>query len=139
MDLNRNLLDRVAEGMRSDPELAVVGKFFSCSFLLMSGQRRYLCRVLEGKVAELLVDPSVFEPWQFAIKAPPETWERFLEEIPPPGYHDIWAAAFAGNMFIEGDTKVLMQHHNALWRTLRLLRETAVSTASPAAGMGASS
>jgi hypothetical protein len=42
-------------------------------------------------------------------------------------------------MFIEGDIKVLMQHHNALWRTLRLLRETAVSTANPSAKMGASS
>ncbi|HEX2172549.1 MAG TPA: hypothetical protein VHL09_08905 [Dehalococcoidia bacterium] len=111
--------------MPDDPELGVIGKFFECDFLLQSGDRRYLCRVRKGQIYELLVDPHPVEAWKFAIKAPEHTWQRFLQNPPPPEFNDIWAAAWLGHMTLEGDMKVFMQHQRALGRTLKLLRETA--------------
>ena len=37
------------------------------------------------------------------------------------------AAVWLGHMTLEGDTKVLMQNHLAIWRTLKLLREMAAA------------
>jgi hypothetical protein len=123
--LDEPLLRSAQQAMREDPELGVAGRFFTCSFLLGAGERRYLLRVRDGELIDILVDPPPVEPWQFAIKAPTETWERFLEDPPPAPFHDIWAATWLGHMTIEGDIEVFMQHHYALWRTLKLLREEA--------------
>lgn len=131
MGLDETLLGRLGDAMAADPELGVVGKFFTCSFLLGCDDRRYVLRMRNGTLDRLLVDPHPTEPWQFAIKAPSDTWHRFLQANPPAEFHDIWAAAWLGHMTLEGDMKVFMQHHMALWRTLKLLRATA--SAVPAA------
>lgn len=130
MKLDEQLLGRLQEAMGEDPELAVVGKFFDCD-LLLGGDRRFLLRIRGGELLEVIPDPLPVQPWRVAIKAPDETWEKFLQDPPPPEYHDVWAATWLGHMLLEGDTKVLMQHYRAIWRMLKLLRETA--TAAPAA------
>jgi hypothetical protein len=123
--LTEERLRRLGEAMATDPELQVIGKFFNARFLLQADNRRYLLVVRDGWLHDLRVDPPATEGWSFAIKAPDSTWESFLESPPKPMFHDIWAAAWMGHLMIEGDTKVLMQQHNALWRTLELLRELA--------------
>lgn len=133
MDLSEELLGRLRTEASHDDELAVVGKFFTCRFLMASGDRRYLLRVRDGLLDEILPDPHPVEAWQFAIKAPTETWERFMQSPPPPEYHDIWAAAWLGHMTLEGDMKVFVQHQRALWRLLKLLRETAQAPVASAA------
>lgn len=125
MGLNERLFGDLQKAVRKDPELAVVGKFFTCDLLLGSGEQRFLLRFREGDLAEIIPDPLPVVPWRVAIKAPEETWKKFLQNPPPPEFHDIWAATWLGHMTLEGDTKVLMQHHLAIWRTLKLLRETA--------------
>jgi hypothetical protein len=125
MGLDERLLGDLQDAMKNDPELGVAGRFFTCDLLLGSGDRRFLLRFREGDLAEIVPDPLPVIPWRVAIKAPEETWEKFLQNPPPPMFHDIWAATWLGHMTLEGDTKVLMQHHLAIWRTLKLLRETA--------------
>lgn len=132
MDLSAELIERLRTAASHDAELTVVGKFFTCRFLLASGDRRYLLRVREGHITDVLVDPPPVEGWQFAIKAPPVTWQRFLQSLPAPEYHDIWAATWLGHMTLEGDMKPFMQHQRALWRLLKLLRETANAQPAPA-------
>ena len=123
--LTDELLRRLGDAMARDPELKVIGKFFNARFLLQAENRRYLLIVRDGQLQNVLADPPVVEEWSFAIKAPDSTWEKFLESPPRPMFHDIWAATWMGDMTLEGDTKVLMQQHNAVWRTLELLRELA--------------
>lgn len=125
MGLDANLLERLREAMPTDPELNVVGKFFECSFLVASGEQRFLLRVRDGQLVETVPDPPIVLPWDFAIKAPAETWEEFLRDLPPPEFQDVWAATWLGHMTLEGNMGVFMQHYLALWRTLKLLRELA--------------
>lgn len=122
---DKTLLEELQQVLRSDPELAVEGKFFTCSLLLATSEHRFLLRFRDGELVDLIPNPMPVDAWQFAIKAPDHTWERFLQDPPPPEFHDIWAATWLGHMMIEGDVKVLMQNHRALWRTLKLLREIA--------------
>jgi hypothetical protein len=124
MGLDERLLGGLQEAMKSDPELSVVGRFFTCDLLLGSGDRRFLLHFQDGNLAEIVPDPLPVIPWQVEIKAPEETWDKFLQNPPPPMFHDVWAAVWLGHMTLEGDTKVLMQNHLAVWRTLKLLRET---------------
>jgi hypothetical protein len=127
--LDEALLDRVQGAMGSDKELAWAGRFFNSRVLLGSGERRFLLVFRDGELVEIVADPPPVVPWQFALKAPDQTWEKFLADPPPPMFHDIWAATWMGHMTIEGDTKVFMQNHYALWRTLKLMRELNTSTA----------
>jgi hypothetical protein len=115
--------------MRSDDELRWAGRYFNATILLASGERRFLLRFRDGELVTVLPDPPVVQAWQFALKAPRETWDRFLEEPPPPMFHDVWVATWMGHMTIEGDIKVFMQNHYALWRTLKLMRELENPTA----------
>ncbi len=125
LTLDEALLQRLQGAMPDDPELRVRGSFFSCDVLLSSGERRFLLRFRDGTLDRITPEPHPVEAWSFAIKAPDETWSAFLQDPPPPEFHDVWAAAWLGHMTIEGDTKVFMQNHYAFWRTLKLLRATA--------------
>jgi len=46
--------------------------------------------------------------WTFALRASPETWQRFWEPTPAPGYHDLFAMKRLGVARIEGDLVPLM-------------------------------
>ena len=120
--LDRSLLERLQDVVPTDPEMQVVGRFFQCDVLLRSGAQRYLLRFDHGRLSEIVEDPHPALAWNFAVKAEPTTWERFLQDPPPPEFHDIWAAAWLGHLTLEGDMKVFMQNHFAFWRALKLLR-----------------
>jgi len=118
---------RFRELSNADPELQAHGKYYSCSFLLDMGEHRFVVKTHQGKVDDISVDPGdLEEPYQFAIRASPETWTRFSQPVPPPMYHGIWAASFRAGMRLEGDLLVLMQNLRALTRHLELLRQTGV-------------
>ncbi|GEL18309.1 hypothetical protein [Pseudonocardia asaccharolytica] len=131
--LDHPLLERLRDAMPNDPEMQIVGKFMRCDVLLSSGDKRYLLRFDHGRLTEIVEDPHPALAWNFALKAGPGTWERFLQDPPPPEFHDVWAAAWLGHLTLEGDIKVFMQNHFAFWRTLKLLRIQAQATSGAAA------
>jgi hypothetical protein len=108
-----------------DAELSAHGKYYTCSYLLDMGEHRVLVKMHRGKVDELVYDPGdLEEPYQFAIRASAETWEKFATPMPEPMYHGLWAASFRKGMRLEGDLLVMMQNLRCLTRQLELLRET---------------
>lgn len=124
------VLERLKDALPKDPEMRVVGQYLRCDVLLASGDRRYLLRFDRGQLAEIVEEPHPALAWHFAIRADPGTWERFLQDPPPPEFHDVWAAAWLGHLTLEGDMLVLMQNHFAFWRALKLLRLQAQPTPS---------
>jgi hypothetical protein len=131
--LDRSLLERLQGAVADDPEMRVVGKFLRCDVLLTSGPNRFLLRFDRGRLEEIVESPHPALAWNFAVKAEPATWERFLQDPPPPEFHDVWAAAWLGHLVIEGDMKVFMQNHFAFWRVLKLLRIQAQAATSTTA------
>ncbi len=108
-----------------DPELRAHGKYYTCSFMIDTGEHRYLVRVHRGKVEDIVVDPGPLdERYQFAIRASADTWRKFSQETPEPMYHGIFAASFQKDMRLEGDLLVLMQNLRCVVRHLELLRKT---------------
>ena len=125
VDTSNIWVDKFRSQSDSDAELQAQGKFYSCSFLLDAEEHRFLVRMHNGKVEEILVDPGPLdERYQFAIRASADTWRKFSQPTPPPMYHGIWAASFQKDMRLEGDLLVLMQNLRCVTRQLELLRVT---------------
>jgi len=114
---------RYATVVNEDPELRLVGRFFTCDLLLDFEGARYLLRVDGGRVQEVLENPGYDRPWAFALRAPRRAWERYLEPVPPPLYHHIFAMLMRVDEFrLEGDTLVAAQNIRALARMCDLMR-----------------
>jgi hypothetical protein len=126
-DLTLGLLDGWDDALQADREFAVVGRFLTCAVLLQRGEIGSIVEFRDGRVMSILHDADPTDSWQFALRAEPATWQRFLMITPPPGYHDIWAAVASGHMTLEGDLWQLLRNHYAFWRALAVLRACAQS------------
>jgi hypothetical protein len=119
----REWADAFAAASNDDPEIRAHGKYFTCTYLLDAADRSYAIKVESGRVTEVTVDPGPLDvPYEFAIRASPETWRGFGEPVPPPMHHGIWAATFQRDMRLDGDVLVLMQNLRCITRQIELLR-----------------
>lgn len=123
MAINKTLLTSLQNKMSEDLELQARGSYFSCKLLLESGYQSFLLTFHNGELADINLEPVIVDEWDFALKASEETWSKFLQQSPPPMFHDVWAATWMGHMSLEGNITTFMQNHYALWRTLKLMRE----------------
>lgn len=102
--------ERFTELTDNDPELDAHGKYYSCSFLWDMSDQQVLVTTHHGKVESINTDVQPLDHYQFALRAPAETWRGMAEETPGPMYHGIWAASFRKGMTMEGDLLVMMQN-----------------------------
>ena len=117
------------EAVNNDPVLPIIGKYFTCDFLLGFGDKEYVVSVREGHIQWVSDQVSVEKPWAFALRAPAESWEKFVQKVPPPMYNDIWAMAHPlhGRLRMDGDVKVIWQNLRALTWMLDRMREVPVA------------
>jgi hypothetical protein len=116
-------MDRFARVVAEDPELRLVGRSFTCDVLLDFETARYLVRVQEGAVREIVAEPAWDRPWTFALRAPRRVWDRYLQPVPPPLYHHLFAMLMRVPEFrLEGNTLAAAQNIRALARFCELLR-----------------
>ncbi len=109
--------------VNGDPELAVIGKRFTADIGLTFGEMRYVLRVQEGKINDIIPSPRFDVRTQFSMRAPLDLWRRFLGRNPPPLYHDIFAMIMRVPEFVlDGDTLVAMQNARALHRMMNLMQ-----------------
>jgi hypothetical protein len=114
------------QATNEDPEIGAHGKFYSCSFMLDMQERKVIVDMHQGKVEKMNLDPQPLDSYQFALRAPADTWRGMGEPTPKPMYHGIWAAAFRKDLSMEGDLLVLMQNLRCFMRHVEILRQTGV-------------
>jgi hypothetical protein len=123
-------LERFRARVNADAELAVVGAWFTTTFTLAFGARRYALNVARGRIVEVVPSPRLDWPSKFGFAAPVDLWKRFLSPDPPPLYHDFFAMLIRVPEFtLEGDSFVAMQNARALHRMMNIMRETGSSDA----------
>lgn len=116
--------------VNADPEMAVIGDWFTVPFSLTFGEARHVVRVEKGKITGILSAPNFDVRASFGFRAPLEVWRKFLSPDPPPLYHDFFAMLMRVPEFVlEGDGLVAMQNARALHRMMNLMRETGVPDA----------
>ncbi len=74
------------------------------------GAQQYLIEVRAGHIESVSKGPLVQRAWRFAIRAKADSWEKFWQKVPAPGWHDFFALLRRGDVAFEGDQRVLMAH-----------------------------
>ena len=103
------MIDKLPGIVNNDPAIVRWGRGMNETFMVEVGAEQYLLRVSEGKVA-VEKGPFVMRPWKFAIRASRESWEKFWQKTPAPGWHDLFALLRRGDVRFEGDQRVLMAY-----------------------------
>jgi hypothetical protein len=117
-------LARFRDAVNADPELDVIGRWFTIAFSLACGDRRVILRFERGKLVEITTAPRIDVRSAFGFRAAPEVWARFLSPRPEPLYHDFFAMLMRVPAFVlEGDTLVAMQNARALHRAMNVMRQ----------------
>ena len=118
-------LTRYRERVNDDPELHVIGDWFTTTFTLTFGEARYALAVERGRIVGIVTSPKFDVRALFGFRAPIEVWRKFLSANPPPLFHDFFAMLMRVPEFVlEGDGLVAMQNARALHRMMNLMRET---------------
>ena len=116
-------MERYRERVNADPELAVIGGWFSTSLSLTFGERRYVVRMERGRMTDINPAPRLDARCAFGFRAPMAVWEKFVSREPPALYHDFFAMLMRVPEFVlEGDGLVAMQNARALQRMMNLMR-----------------
>lgn len=110
----------------SDETIQAMGKYYTCTFMFDMGERKAIIEMHDGKVKRINTDPQPLDPYDFALRASPETWREFAQPMPRPMYHGIWSASFRQDLRLEGNLLVLMQNLRNFTVQFELLRKCGV-------------
>ena len=120
---SENWLARFKDRVNADPEMAVVGDWFTTALSLSCGDRRCIVRFEKGKIVDATVAPRIDVRCAFGFRASEEIWSKFLSPTPEPLYHDFFAMLMRVPGFVlEGDTLAAMQNARALHRAMNVMR-----------------
>jgi hypothetical protein len=116
-------IETFKERVNADPEMKIIGGWFTTALSLTFGDRRYVLQLEKGKITRIVTRPRLDDPCAFGFRAPLRVWRRFLSPKPPPLYHDFFAMMMRAPEFVlEGDSLVAMQNARALHRMMNLMR-----------------
>ncbi len=121
--LSLDVLQRWIERCAVDPALASLGAGSDVSFCLRSGSAVAWLDVRGGQIVEWDTRPTFNRSWDFTLSAPPDVWEHFLQPVPQPTFHDLFAMLARVPAFqIEGQRESFAQHAHVIRRLLELWR-----------------
>ena len=116
-------MERYRERVNADPEMQVIGDWFSASLSFAFGERRYVVRMERGRMTDINAAPRIDARAAFGFRAPLEVWQKFVSPEPPALYHDFFAMLMRVPQFVlEGDGLAAMQNARALQRMMNLMR-----------------
>lgn len=104
------MIDRITHLVNDDPALMRLGRDMNETFMVEVGETQYLVTVRAGRIESVEKGKFVMRSWRFAIRARQECWDKFWQQPPPPGWHDLFALLRRGEVAFEGDQRVLMAY-----------------------------
>ena len=119
MTLPLETLKARAEG---DALLARFGRDLDLALIVGDGELDWLVEIERGAVVRVTKGPLVMPRSDLRLRAAGETWARFLEPVPPPGYHDLFAMRRYRRIQIEGDIRLMSAYLFYIKRLFALLR-----------------
>ena len=120
--INSSETAHVCDVINNDPEFKLASRFFSKDILLIVGDTKCIVKLRDGNVSEIKLNPTFMNPWSFFIKGSAETWQKFLQPIPPPFFTDLYGCISHQHCELGGDIEAAFAHYWALTRMLDVLR-----------------
>ena len=115
-------LESLKQRARGDALLARFGRDLDLALIVGEGELDWLVEIENGVVMRVTRGPLVMPRTDLRLRAASETWARFLEPVPPPGYHDLFAMRRYRRIQIEGDIRLMSAYLFYLKRLFALLR-----------------
>ncbi|MGE7609994.1 hypothetical protein ACQKML_25860 [Peribacillus frigoritolerans] len=119
---SKEWMENFQEAVNTDQELNVIGKYCVADLLLQIGAKEYIVQIKQGKLTNFF-EKEALDGWSFAIRGSLEAWGKFTQPIPPPMFHELFAAVFQGNLQLEGNLKELYANLRYMIRFLDVTRE----------------
>ena len=116
-------LETLQDRAAGDALLARFGLDLDCALLVGDGDTDWLVRIERGAVTRVTKGPLIMPRTDLRLRATSEAWRRFLEPVPPPGYHDLFALRRYKRIQIEGDIRLMSAYLFYFKRLFALLRK----------------
>jgi hypothetical protein len=104
------MIEGLARRVNDDPAIVRWGRGMNEAFMVEVGRDQYLLTIENGLIGNIEKGPFAQRSWRFAIRARKEAWEKFWQNPPPPGWHDLFGLLRRGDVAFEGDQRVLMAY-----------------------------
>lgn len=104
------LFKRLPDLVSGDSDLVRRGALCNAELEVGLGDVTYHLKIAAGHVAALERQLRPPRPWQFALRATAEAWQKFWMPVPEPGWHDLSALTKRGVATLEGDITPYMTH-----------------------------
>jgi hypothetical protein len=119
--LTLEMLKRAAERANADPEFLVIARTWNSRLRLCAGDTAFEITIRDGVVQEPAAGAG--DAWSHRITATTDAWSLMMQPVPPPFYHDVFAASTWHGVSIEGEEHALSAYYHALRRFFDLMRE----------------
>jgi hypothetical protein len=116
-------MENIRERINSNPEFHIAAKYMSQDILIIVDNNQLIFKVRDGVIADIVMNPSPMDTWDFFIKAPKKSWELFLQSIPPPFFHSLFGAALREDFQFGGNVEAMFAHYWAIQRMLTIIRQ----------------
>jgi len=117
-------MEKYRDTVNADPEMSIIGDWFTADFKISFEGAEFLISVREGKIADIEENPRFDRPAAFSLRAPMSVWNKFISPNPPPLYHDFFAMLMRVDDFVlDGNTLTTMQNARALHRMMNILKQ----------------
>lgn len=117
-------LETLKERAAGDALLARFGRDLDCALLIGDGDTDWLVHIERGAVTRVTRGPLIMPRTDLHLRAAGDAWARFLEPVPPPGYHDLFALRRYKRIQIEGDIRLMSAYLFYFKRLFALLRKS---------------
>ncbi len=101
------MIESIPALVNADPAIVRWGRHMNETFMVEVAPEQYLFTVREGRIERVEKGPFVQRHWRFAIRAKEESWQKFWQKVPAPGWHELFALLRRGDVVFEGDQRVL--------------------------------
>ena len=104
------MIEHLAQLVNRDPAIVRWGRRMNETFMVEVGDTQFLLTVRDGRIEHVEKGPFTMKSWRFAIRASRDSWDKFWQKTPAPGWHDLFALLRRGDVKFEGDQRVLMAY-----------------------------
>src|SRR5687768_1811000 len=117
------MIENLPQLVNREPAIVRWGRGMHETFMVEVGQTQFLLTVDDGRIEKIEKGPFTQRSWRFAIRASAESWQKFWQKPPAPGWHDLFALLRRGDVKFEGDQRVLRseEHTSELQSRLHLV------------------
>jgi hypothetical protein len=101
---------RLPNLLAADPDLRRRGRWLNADCRIDIGSEPFFLTLREGTLADLACGQHLLRSVAFSVSGTEEAWLRHWQEIPDPGWHDLFALTKRGVASFDGDLRPLLQN-----------------------------